>query len=75
MSTAGIGAGIGSAGLYAVVTNPAQVGAKPEEAAELRHHLKHGKGFVNPWDSYKDVSPWKLLPQMLWYVHAPIILH
>lgn len=54
------GAGIG-AGLYAVVSNPAQIGTQPEEAAEKRHHLKNGKGFTNPWDSYTEISPFVLM--------------
>ncbi|KAF1948027.1 Metallo-hydrolase/oxidoreductase [Clathrospora elynae] len=59
MSSIG-GAGIG-AGLYAVVSNPAQVVARPKEADEKKHHLKHGKGFTNPWDSYADISVWELV--------------
>lgn len=62
------GLGVGSAGLYAVVTNPAQIGAKPEGADEKKHHLKNGKGFVNPWDSYRELSPFRMLTAMLWYV-------
>jgi N-acyl-phosphatidylethanolamine-hydrolysing phospholipase D len=54
MSSIG-GASIG-VGLYAAVSNPAQVAAKPEEADEKRHHLKNGKGFTNPWDSYVESS-------------------
>jgi N-acyl-phosphatidylethanolamine-hydrolysing phospholipase D len=58
--------GAASAALYAVVSNPIQVGAKPEEAAAKAHHLKNGKGFTNPWDSYEDMSgPWVLM-QLLW---------
>jgi hypothetical protein len=65
MSSIG-GATIG-AGLYAAVSNPAQLAAKPEEADEKRHHLKNGKGFTNPWDSYVESSPWELLIKgMLW---------
>lgn len=60
------GAGLG-AGLYAVVSNPAQVGAVPEDAQDKRHHLKHGKGFTNPWDSYVEIGPWSLLIKgMFW---------
>lgn len=74
MSSAGLGAGIGSAGLYAVVSNPAQVGAKPEEAAELKHHLKNGKGFRNPWDSFGQSSTPGIIFAMIWYVlhYAPL---
>lgn len=65
MSSIG-GASIG-VGLYAVVSNPAQIAAKPEEADEKRHHLKNGKGFTNPWDSYIESSAWELqIKGMLW---------
>ena len=56
-----------SAGLYAVVSNPAQIAAVPEDAKEKRHHLKNGKGFTNPWDSYVEVGAWELLLKgMFW---------
>ena len=57
-----------SATLYAAVTSPAQItGAEPEDAKELKHHLKHGKGFQNPWDSYKNtVGPTTILT-IAWY--------
>ncbi|KAG9191944.1 hypothetical protein G6011_10678 [Alternaria panax] len=65
MSSIG-GASIG-VGLYAAVSNPTQIAAKPEEADEKRHHLKGGKGFTNPWDSYVELSTWELLINgMLW---------
>lgn len=64
MSSIG-GASIG-AGLYAVVSNPAQIAARPEEAEARSHHLKNGKGFTNPWDSYVEASPWELVSSMLW---------
>ncbi|CAO2658238.1 Nn.00g059610.m01.CDS01 [Neocucurbitaria sp. VM-36] len=65
MSSLG-GAGIG-AGLYAIVSNPAQAAAMPEDAKEKRHHLKNGKGFTNPWDSYVEIGLWDLLVKgMFW---------
>jgi hypothetical protein len=67
-SVAGAAASIGSAGLYAVVGNPAQVGAKPEEADAKAHHLKNGKGFTNPWDSYREWSAPKIVFNLLWCV-------
>lgn len=57
---------LGAAGLYAVVSNPAQLGARPEDAEEKRHHLKHGRGFTNPWDSWVEKSGWQLGLSMLW---------
>jgi N-acyl-phosphatidylethanolamine-hydrolysing phospholipase D len=59
MSSVG-GATMG-AGLYAAVSAPAQAGAKPEDAELKAHHLKSGKGFLNPWDSYKDIRQWELM--------------
>jgi hypothetical protein len=56
MSSIG-GAAIG-AGLYAVVSNPAQIAAQPEDARDKKHHLKNGKGFTNPWESYTELSIW-----------------
>ncbi|KAF2190933.1 N-acyl-phosphatidylethanolamine-hydrolyzing phospholipase D [Zopfia rhizophila CBS 207.26] len=63
MSSAG---GIGSAALYAVVTGPGQIGAQPEDAGEKKHHLKGGKGFRNPWDSFQEPSALKIIVSLLW---------
>ncbi|KAL1303382.1 hypothetical protein AAFC00_006776 [Neodothiora populina] len=46
-----------SAALYAIVTAPKSGSkARPNDAKELRHHNKNGKGFLNPWDSYVERS-------------------
>lgn len=66
MSSIG-GAGI-SAGLYAAVSNPAQVLSQPEDAAAKAHHLKNGKGFTNPWDSYTELSPFTMLTGLFGYL-------
>lgn len=60
---------IGTAGaLYAVTTSPASVlGAVPEDAKEKRHHLKDGKGFINPWESFKMMSTWGIIRTMIGY--------
>lgn len=64
--------GTTSAALYAAVTSPAQAtGAEPEDAKELKHHLKGGKGFVNPWESYKEMSVFQILRAMLWCETTP----
>lgn len=60
------GAGIG-AGLYAAVSNPAQVLSQPEEAAAKAHHLKNGKGFTNPWESYKELPALQIFWQIMRY--------
>ncbi|KAI9810888.1 MAG: hypothetical protein M1827_005747 [Pycnora praestabilis] len=46
-----------AAALYAATISPASItGAVPEEAKELRHHLKDGKGFDNPWESWRNMA-------------------
>jgi hypothetical protein len=69
MSSIG-GAGIG-AGLYAAVSNPGQVLSQPEEAAAKAHHLKNGKGFTNPWDSYGEMSGLAIFWGIFSYVQHP----
>jgi N-acyl-phosphatidylethanolamine-hydrolysing phospholipase D len=64
MSSIG-GAGISTA-LYAVVSNPAQLAAQPEEAKEKAHHLKNGRGFTNPWDSYSELTIFQYAKNTLW---------
>jgi len=63
-----LGGGLGSAALFAVVSNPAQVGSRPEDTDEKSHHLKNGKGFVNLWDSFRDFSAPAMGMRLLWYV-------
>jgi N-acyl-phosphatidylethanolamine-hydrolysing phospholipase D len=63
MSSIG-GAGISTA-LYAAVSNPAQLAAQPEEAKEKAHHLKNGRGFTNPWDSYRELTLFQYMKNTL----------
>lgn len=57
-----------SALLYATTISASQVtGAVPEDAKELAHHAKGGKGFLNPWESYNEMSVPVLLGKMIWY--------
>ena len=59
--------GMTTAALYAcTMTNPTALGAVPEESEAKAHHLKDGKGFINPWASWKDFSGPKLGLQMTW---------
>jgi len=47
-----------AAALYAVtLSSPAALGSAPEDSASKKHHAKNGKGFINPWESWKDFSP------------------
>ena len=53
--------------MYASVISASQIsGAVPEDAAELKHHVKGGKGFRNPWDSFIDPIGPKIALQMIW---------
>lgn len=53
-----------SAMLNAVVTSPSTYSAQPSDAKDKAHHNKNGKGFVNPWPSYKDWQPWSIILAM-----------
>ena len=55
-----------SALLYATVSSPGARSAQPSDVQEKRHHNKHGKGFLNPWDSYIERGPMELLSAMAW---------
>jgi hypothetical protein len=66
MSSIG-GAGVG-AGFYAVVSSPAQIVTQPEGTEDKAHHLKDGKGFTNPWDSYVPTSTFQVFKTLLWSV-------
>lgn len=58
-----------AAALYAAtVSSSAITGATPEGAKEKRHHVKDGKGFVNPWDSWKEMPGPAIAREMIWYV-------
>jgi len=52
MSSSGI-----AAALYAVTISSSSItGAQPEEAKDKQHHLKDGKGFTNPWESWRNFT-------------------
>lgn len=55
-----------SALLHATVSAPGAKSAQPSDIEEKRHHNKHGKGFVNPWDSYIERSAPQLVKAMAW---------
>lgn len=54
-----------SSALYAAVTSPATRAAVPEDSKEKAHHLKDGKGFRNPWDSWHDQSAWSIISTII----------
>ena len=51
--------------LTATVAQASRPGTEPEEAHHRRHHLKDGKGFFNPWDSWQDMQVFKILMSMI----------
>jgi len=60
-------AGMTAAALYAcTTTSPTALGAVPEDSGAKAHHLKNGKGFTNPWESWIELSPPKILLGMAW---------
>ncbi|KAE8453760.1 hypothetical protein EG329_009271 [Mollisiaceae sp. DMI_Dod_QoI] len=53
--------------LYAVsMTSPTALGAVPEDVETKAHHLKHGKGFTNPWESWRDFSAPEMMRKIIW---------
>ena len=54
-----------SALLYATVSNVTATAATPESAKDKKHHLEDGKGFVNPWDSWREMKLLQILPEIL----------
>ncbi|KAF7853112.1 uncharacterized protein EAF02_012055 [Botrytis sinoallii] len=52
------GSVIGATLFAASMSSPAALDKIPENAKEKRHHLKEGegKGFTNPWDSWKEMG-------------------
>lgn len=62
------GAGTAAA-LYAVTVSSSSItGAVPEEAQDKKHHLKDGKGFTNPWESWRNMSAPQIMKAMIWQV-------
>ncbi|MCJ1352527.1 MAG: hypothetical protein MMC33_002511 [Icmadophila ericetorum] len=56
-----------SAVLYAAsISMTSTTSAVPEEAKELKHHLKDGKGFRNPWDSWKEQTSPQIMKALVW---------
>ena len=63
-----------AASLYAATISPASVnGAEPEEAKDKRHHLKDGKGFTNPWDSWREFSGPGIMKAMVMYALSSVV--
>lgn len=61
--------------LYAAtISTSSLAGAVPEEAKDKRHHLKDGKGFTNPWESWRTFSAPGILKAMAWHVQFPGIM-
>lgn len=62
-----------AAALYAATVSPASItGAVPEDAKGKQHHLKDGKGFTNPWDSWKEMGGFSIGWAMIKYVLYPL---
>lgn len=63
--------GMSAAFYMATISTSSITNAVPEEAKEKRHHLKDGKGFTNPWDSWRNFSGPGILKAMVWYIKSP----
>jgi N-acyl-phosphatidylethanolamine-hydrolysing phospholipase D len=63
--------GMTMAAAYALtLTSPTALGAVPEEAAEKAHHLNDGKGFTNPWESWREFNAPQMIRKMIWWAAA-----
>jgi N-acyl-phosphatidylethanolamine-hydrolysing phospholipase D len=49
----------------AAVTVPTNPAAQPSDIKVNAHHEKNGKGFVNPWPSYKEFGPMAFFQMMI----------
>ncbi|KAK5125762.1 hypothetical protein LTR85_012038 [Meristemomyces frigidus] len=52
--------------LSAVVSAPSTASAQPADVSAKAHHNKNGKGFINPWPSYKDWSGPSIMLKIIW---------
>jgi hypothetical protein len=67
MSSAGT-----AAALYAATISASPItGAVPEEAKDKKHHLQDGKGFTNPWESWRNMSGPQIMKALIWQVFRP----
>lgn len=57
---------LATAGFQAVIRSSAKRHAQPEDAELRKHHLKGGKGFRNPWDSFVDFSLFSAMKNIFW---------
>ncbi len=68
-SLRGVGAATAGAAMYAVaVSDPEKAPAMPDDTItrEKKHHVKGGKGFVNPWDSFVQIDFYNLVIKGVW---------
>ncbi len=68
-SLRGVGAATTGAAMYAVaVSNPEKTHPVPDDAItrEKKHHVKGGKEFVNPWDSFVQIDFYNLVIKGVW---------
>ncbi|MCJ1360977.1 hypothetical protein MMC16_000072 [Acarospora aff. strigata] len=55
-----------AAALYAAtISSSALSGAVPEDTKDKKHHLKDGKGFTNPWDSWREMGAWSIMKALI----------
>ncbi len=55
--------------LYAATISASAITeAKPEEAKDRSHHLQDGMGFMNPWESWRDMASLEIVRALAWRV-------
>lgn len=53
----------------AVISSTVERMSLPEDAEQKAHHNKYAPGYRNPWSSWNEMSPKKIIWEMIWCVH------
>ncbi|KFY27067.1 hypothetical protein V493_03718 [Pseudogymnoascus sp. VKM F-4281 (FW-2241)] len=67
-ASSGTIAGVAAAAYTLSVSVPIVAADAPTDAKNKTHHNKSGKGFINPWESWKPLPPFQILSTILWCV-------
>lgn len=58
--------GMAVAALYTcTMSSPAALDPVPEDSEAKKHHVNDGKGFTNPWESWKEMSTLEAVKAMI----------
>jgi hypothetical protein len=66
--------GTALAALFTASITDGKKSGTPEEYASKPHHLKGGKVFTNPWESWRELKPLNIMKYFVVYVSISGIL-